>query len=116
LITYSRAAAIRASLRRAGLNINSIIPKDTASKDWSHGTLGIKKSNEKRPGNEKRTWSLLSEMEEDHLRSVASIPYRDPSGESSGQEIISRRTIEQSKSNLKSTSLWKRQWVHTKDY
>ena len=41
-------------------------------------------------------------------------PYRDPSGESTRDAIMKRRNIEQNKSKLKSTSLWKKQWSHTK--
>ncbi len=116
LITYSRAAAVRASLKRAGLNVKTIFPQERMNKDWSIGTLGIKSKEKKNQEASNIFWSNLSKMEEDHLKSIAAIPYRDPTGDSSKLDIISRRTIEQSKSNLKSTSLWKRQWLHTKDY
>ena len=55
-------------------------------------------------------------MEEEHLKTVAAIPYRDPTGSSSASEIRARRLNEQSKSNLRSTSSWKKEWVNTKGY
>ncbi len=115
LITYSRAAAIRTSLKNSGLDIKTIIPRDNY-KAWSNGTLAFKNNDYESQENKIKLWSNLSKMEEDHLKTLAAIPYRDPSGKSTQPEIISRRNIEQSKSNLKPTSLWKRQWLHTKGY
>ena len=59
-------------------------------------------------------WSSLSEMEEDHLMTVAAVPYRDPTGNSSSSEIIKRRNCEQKNSNFSSTNSWKKRWIRTK--
>ena len=114
LITYCRAAAVRASLKRSGLIIKTILPLNKNNKDWSHGSLGIKAVEIQNQEIKQILWSQLSEMEEDHLMSVAAIPYRDPTGDSTTQEILKRREIEQHQSNLKSTSFWKQQWSQTK--
>ena len=98
IITYCRAAAIRASLQRAGLNIKTITPKDKNSKHWSYGTVGIKNGDIKTLSSEIEFCSNLSAMEQDHLNCVAATPYRDPSGESTRDAIIKRRNIEQNKS------------------
>ncbi len=114
LITYSRAAAIRASLRRSGLILQSLLTTKSSENDWSNGTVAIKSANPQNKATNTHLWSSLSQMEEDHLKTVAAVPYRDPTGKSSSLEIIARRNSEQKKSNLSSTNSWKKRWVRTK--
>ncbi len=114
LITYSRAAAIRASLRRSGLTLKSLLTTSSSKNHWSNGTVAIK--NYQLPSQLPKAFfcTSLSEMEEEHLKTVAAVPYRDPRGTSSSNEIIKRRNEEQKKSNLLSTNSWKKRWVGTK--
>ena len=56
----------------------------------------------------------LSLMEEEHLLTKASIPYRDEDLNSSKDVIISRRLDEQLSSNLLSTNKWREKWGMTK--
>ena len=44
LITYSSAAAVRSSLRRAGLELASQLPMNNETRRWSNGTIGISKN------------------------------------------------------------------------
>ena len=110
LITYSTAASIRASLKRAGLNIYSIIPSITDQNKWSSGTVAMKKKIEQLPFSENYQFKDLSIREIEHLATRSSIPYRDPTGKGTTREIISTRNIEQSKSQLTNTSSWRKRW------
>ena len=110
LITYSTAASIRASLKRAGLNIYSIIPSITDQNKWSSGTVAMKKKIEQLPFSENYQFKDLSIREIEHLATRSSIPYRDPTGKGTTIEIISTRNIEQSKSQLTNTSSWRKRW------
>ena len=110
LITYSTAASIRASLKRAGLNIYSIIPSITDQNKWSSGTVAMKKKIEQLPFSENYQFKDLSIREIEHLATRSSIPYRDPTGKGTPREIISTRNIEQSKSQLTNTSSWRKRW------
>jgi len=56
----------------------------------------------------------LSLMEEEHLLTKASIPYRDQDLNSSKDDIIRRRLDEQLLSNLLSTNKWRAKWGMTK--
>jgi len=56
----------------------------------------------------------LSAMEEEHLLTKASIPYRDHDLNSSKDDIIKRRLDEQLFSNLLSTKVWRKKWGMTK--
>jgi len=56
----------------------------------------------------------LSLMEEEHLLTKASIPYRDQDLNSSKDVIIKRRLDEQLSSNLLSTNQWREKWGMTK--
>jgi len=49
-------------------------------------------------------------MEEEHLLTKASIPYRDQDFNSSKDYIIMRRLDEQLFSNLLSTNKWRKKW------
>ena len=110
LITYSTAASVRASLKRAGLNIYSIIPLITDQNKWSSGTVAMKKKIEQLPFSENYQFKDLSIREIEHLATRSSIPYRDPTGKGTTIEIISTRNIEQSKSQLTNTSSWRKRW------
>ena len=56
----------------------------------------------------------ISLMEEEHLLTKASIPYRDQDLHSSKEDIIKRRLSEQLLSNLLSTNKWREKWGMTK--
>jgi hypothetical protein len=53
-------------------------------------------------------------MEEEHLLTKASIPYRDQDLNSSKGNIIKNRLDEQLYSNLLSTKKWREKWGMTK--
>ena len=53
-------------------------------------------------------------MEEEHLLTKASIPYRDQDLNSSKEDIIKNRLDEQSSSSLVSTKKWREKWGMTK--
>jgi len=53
-------------------------------------------------------------MEEEHLKTKASIPYRDQDLNSSKDDIIRRRSDEQLFSNLLSTNKWREKLGMTK--
>ena len=52
-------------------------------------------------------------MEEEHLLTKASVPYRDQDLNSSKEDIINRRLNEQFSSNLLSTKKWREKWGMT---
>ena len=53
-------------------------------------------------------------MEEEHLLTKASIPYRDQDLNLSKDDIIKKRLDEQLLSNLLSTKKWRNKWGMTK--
>ena len=53
-------------------------------------------------------------MEEEHLLTKASIPYRDKDLNSTKEDIIKNRLDEQLFSNLVSTKKWRNKWRMTK--
>ena len=110
LITYSTAASIRASFKRAGLNIYSIVPSIDDQGKWSSGTVALKKQFEQQMIVNNYQIKELSIKEVEHLATRSSIPYRDPTGKGNSKEIISTREIEQSKSQLINTSAWRKRW------
>ena len=110
LLTYCRAAAVRSSLRRAGLQLRSLLSVFGERQGWSSGTLAIlpdpgEAQSLKGPG-----WQPLSQMEEEHLLTRAAIPYRDTSGQDTVEEIIKRRRAEQRECTMESTNAWQRRW------
>ncbi len=109
LITYSRAASIRASLRRAGLYIRNLTPLKKSNTKWSAGTIAFKK-NQLKASNTQNIYETLSPMEEDHLNTLAAIPYRDPTAKGSIKEIHETRKKEQQQSSMKTTASWKDFW------
>jgi len=110
LITYSTAASIRASFKRAGLKIYSIVPSINNQNKWSSGTIAMRKELEEHFISENSQFKELSTREIEHLATRSAIPYRDPTGRGSSKEIISTREIEQSKSQLINTSSWRKRW------
>ena len=56
----------------------------------------------------------LSVMEEEHLLTKASIPYRDQDLKSSKDDILNKRLDEQLFSDLGSTKKWRKKWKMTK--
>jgi len=110
VITYSSAASVRTSFKKAGLNIYSIIPSMYNQNKWSSGTVAMKKTLDKQLISENCQIKNLSTREVEHLATRSSIPYRDPTGRANSKEIISTREIEQSKSQLINTSSWRKRW------
>ncbi len=110
LITYSSAASIRSSLKRAGLKIYSITPLKKNLNKWSSGTVAMKKQIEQGFISESFKLKELGTMELEHLGTRSAIPYRDPTGKCTSREIILNREEEQSKSQLIRTSSWRNRW------
>ena len=113
LITYSSSAAIRKTLRNFGLNIFNIKPNFVSKKLWSNGTIAINIIDEK-ISKSNLSFTKLSSMEEEHLLTKASIPYRDPTLNSNANDIIQKRVKEQLCSNLITPKEWRDKWGMTK--
>jgi len=113
LITYSSSAAVRKTLRNLGLEIFTIKPSFNNRTCWSHGTVAIAKFDENQ-FNPNFNFEKLSSMEEEHLLTKASIPYRDQDLNSNKDDIIKKRLDEQLFSNLVSTNKWRKKWGMTK--
>ena len=113
LITYSSSAAIRNTLRNFGLHIFNIKPNLISRKLWSNGTIATKIIDEKNIQSFLH-FKKLSLMEEEHLLTKASIPYRDPNLNSNANDIIQKRIKEQLLSNLKTAKKWREKWGMTK--
>ena len=113
LITYSSSAAIRKTLKDFGLCIFNIKPNLISKNLWSNGTIAIKIFDEDNL-NSFLNFEKLSLMEEEHLLTKASIPYRDPTLNSKTKDIIQKRIQEQLLSNLKTSKEWREKWGMTK--
>ncbi len=113
LITYSSSAAVRKTLRNLGLEIFNIKPLFNDKTCWSKGTIAIAKF-EKNNLKSNFNFEKLSIMEEEHLLTKASIPYRDRDLNSSKDDIIKKRLDEQLFSNLGSSKEWRKKWGMTK--
>ena len=113
LITYSSSAAVRKTLRNLGLEIFTIKPRFNNRTFWSQGTVAISKF-DKNKLKSNSNFEKLSLMEEEHLLTKASIPYRDKDLNSSKDYIIKNRLNEQLLSNLLSTNKWREKWGMTK--
>ena len=105
LITYTSSAAVRKTLQNLGFNLFNIKPTVSKKKHWSNGTLATFDIQQKNP-----YITQLSEMENEHLNTKASIPYRDPTGEMLSKEILETRKKEQQLSNLLATNSWRKKW------
>ena len=110
LITYSSAASVRASFKKFGLKIYSIIPSADEPIKWSSGTVATKKKLDQQFISKTCQIKDLCTRELEHLSTRSSIPYRDPTGRGNSKEIILTREIEQSKSQLINTSSWRKRW------
>ncbi len=110
LITYCRAAAVRSTLKNAGFELKSLSTDCKKENDWSSGTLAIFPDRNKSQRKINSIWKPLSLMEEEHLLTKASIPYRDPTNKGTTKEILMSRILEQKNSSLESTSSWHRRW------
>ena len=113
LITYSCSAAIRRTLKDFGLNIFNIKPNLISKNLWSNGTIAVKTIDKKAIQNN-LYFKNLSSMEEEHLLTKASIPYRDPTLKSNKKDIIQKRVQEQFLSNLETSKKWRDKWGMTK--
>lgn len=97
IATYSCSAAIRNALKLAGLYLGQNQPVGKRSP----GTIASFINSQLIP---------LSLLEQEHLNTRASIPYRDYSLQDIASMIIQRRENEQTLSNLETTSQWKKRW------
>ena len=113
LITYSSSAAVRKTLRNLGLEIFTIKPRFNKRTIWSQGTVAISKLDKNKLKSNSNI-AKLSLMEEEHLLTKASVPYRDKDLNSSKDDIIKNRLDEQLLSNLLSTNKWREKWEMTK--
>ena len=105
LITYTSSAAVRKSLKNLGFNLFNIMPTLSKKNRWSNGTLATFDNQQNNP-----FIKQLSEMEIEHLKTKASIPYRDLTGKMLSKEILEIRKKEQQFSNLLDTNLWRKKW------
>ena len=113
LITYSCSAAIRRTLKNLDLKIFNITPNLVSKNLWSNGTIAVKDIDEE-VLKSNLYFKKLSSMEEEHILTKASIPYRDPTLSSNPKDIIKRRIQEQLLSNLKTSKRWRDKWGMTK--
>ncbi len=97
LVTYSCAASVRAALHQAGLHIGSTPPVGRRMPGTIAACVPV--------------GLPLSVQEQEHLRTRAAVPYRDPSLSDPAPVILSRRQQEQQSSPLEPTSHWKRRWL-----
>lgn len=102
LATYSRSASVRTALIEAGLQIGTIpLGALHLPHDWAQGTIAAWNAETLHP---------LSQMEQEHLKTRAAIPYRDRTLSDSAAEILTRHEQEQRSSTVESTSSWRRRW------
>ena len=95
--TYSSAAAVRTALQLARLTV-------APTKGVGRRAPGTVASFNCQGSH------LLSLQEQEHLKTRAAIPYRDPSLQDSAMTIRQRRRTEQVGSDLEPTSRWKKRW------
>ena len=108
LLTYSRSAAVRASLKRAGLSLFSLLPAPGERVGWSSGTLATPPESGCPPNGP--GWRPLSTMEWEHLQTRAAVPFRDPQGNATAEVILERRRVEQEQCGYEATNAWQRRW------
>ena len=80
-----------------------------SKRSWSQGTVAIAEFKKDKFLNN-TFFDRLSPMEEEHLLTKASIPYRDPNLISRTEDIIKERLKEQLLSNLFATKKWREKW------
>ncbi|GAB4342142.1 MAG: MnmC family methyltransferase [Cyanophyceae cyanobacterium] len=98
LATYSCAPAVRAALQLAGLTVG---PSPPFGRRWPGTIAAIAPEPPLDP---------LDPREQEHLRTRAAVPYRDPTLADAAEIILARRDREQAESPLEPTSRWKRRW------
>ena len=98
LATYSCAAAVRSAMALAGLTIGSL---PGAGRQWPC-TIATK---------DRRSLPALSQQEQEHLQTRASVPYRDPTLTATAEMIVAQRQQEQQQSTLEPTGAWRRRWL-----
>ncbi|NEP16333.1 MAG: hypothetical protein F6J97_05435 [Leptolyngbya sp. SIO4C1] len=98
LATYSCAAAVRTALLQAGLRIGST---PAAGRRWP-GTVASYAAEPLPP---------LSQQEQEHLKTRAAVPYRDPTLSAPAAEIVAARQQVQQQSALEPTGRWRRRWL-----
>jgi tRNA U34 5-methylaminomethyl-2-thiouridine-forming methyltransferase MnmC len=98
LATYSCAASVRQALVLAKLHIGRSNPVGRRSP----GTVASFT-----PTN----LTLLSLQEQEHLKTRAAVPYRDPFLQDCPETMRKRREIDQNDSLLEPTSHWKKRWM-----
>ncbi|MEA5504599.1 MnmC family methyltransferase [Halotia wernerae UHCC 0503] len=108
IATYSCAAAVRTALLAAELQIGSTPPMGRRTP----GTVAKKDQGAISP---LFPFSPLSPEEEEHLRTRAAIPYRDPQLLDPADVIIMRRRQEQQACSLEPTSRWRKRWLLAKE-
>ncbi|MBW4660359.1 MAG: hypothetical protein KME15_16920 [Drouetiella hepatica Uher 2000/2452] len=107
LATYSRAAAVRSALLEASFKIGTIPLGEAHAGDrrlpheWSQGTVAAFKGDRLCP---------LSLMEQEHLQTRASVPYRDPHLSDSAEVILARYEQERQVCQKEATSSWRQRW------
>ena len=97
------------TLRNLGLEIFSIKSNLNSQNQWSQGTVAIANFSKNKFQNN-LCFDKLSPMEEEHLLTKASIPYRDPDLNYKAEDIIKERLKEQFLSNMSSTKKWREKW------
>ena len=97
LATYSCAAAVRTGLMAAGFAIAASPPVGRRTT----GTVA---------GFTLTDCLALTPQEQEHLQTVASIPYHDPQLIDPASTILTRRQQAQKQSSLEPTKVWKKRW------
>lgn len=100
LVTYSGAAAVRAALKLAGLQIGSLA---APGRRWPSTLASYADKN----------LPSLSQQEQEHLGTRAAVPYRDPLLQDDAEIIQRRRSQEQVTSSLQPTGEWRRRWLNS---
>jgi tRNA U34 5-methylaminomethyl-2-thiouridine-forming methyltransferase MnmC len=101
LATYSRSASVRSAMLAAGFCIGTIPPPENhLPHEWSQGTVAAFN----------QLLHPLSLLEQEHLRTRAAVPHRDPTLSDPAATILERHQQEQQCSELESTSSWRRRW------
>lgn len=102
LATYSRSASVRAAMLEAGLSIGTIpLTQPGLAHEWSQGTVGAFHAEGLHP---------LSLMEQEHLKTRAAVPFRDPDLTDTAEIIVRRHQQEQQSCALEATTQWRRRW------
>lgn len=97
LATYSCASAVRSALAEIGLYFGSsvAIGRKTPGTIASWNPDGI---------------PVLSQREQEHLQTIAAIPYRDRTLTATAATIKQQRQAEQQQSDREPTGAWKKRW------